>query len=157
MTFKNWMHKRIGLHLRTIIRFYPPFLLLGLKARISVDGKSVVLKVPSRWFYSNNNGVTFGGILLLISDPFPSLLFEKIIPNVKAWTVEHSIEYLRPIKGEVTATVNISDEAILYFTNELRDNRSAKMSFEYFFEDKRGRKVARVSTTSYLRKLKEPK
>lgn len=145
------MHKNLGLHLRTIIRFYPPFLLLGLKARISPNGRTVLLKVPSRWFYTNNNGVTFGGVLLLISDPFPSLLFEKLIPDVKAWTTEHSIEYLRPIKGEVTANVTISDKTIAYFNNELKDNRSAKKSFEYYFEDKHGRKVARVSTTSFIR------
>lgn len=151
MALFEWIHKRIGLHLRTIIRFYPPFLLLGLKARISKDGKSVVLKVPSRWFYTNNNGVTFGGVLLLISDPFPSLLFEKLIPNSKAWTTEHYIEYLRPIKGAVQANVSISDEALTYFINELKDKRSAKMSFEYFFKDIRGRKVARVSTTSFIK------
>lgn len=153
MVFYKWMHKHIGLHLRTIVRFYPPFLLMGLKAQISKDGRNVILKVPSRWFYTNNNGVTFGGILLLISDPFPSLLFENLIPNVKAWSTKHCIEYMRPIKGEVRATVLISDETLSFFTNELKDNRSARMSFEYFFEDLKGRKVARVSTTSFIRKI----
>jgi len=135
------------------IRFYPPFFFLSLKPKIYNNGKSIKLTIPFRRLLRNNNGVMFGGALLMLSDPFPALLFEELIDGVKAWTVAHSIEYLKPIRSRVEAEIHISETDIMYFEEGLKTNKSCEKQFEYYFTDKKGRKVAKVTTTALVRKI----
>ncbi len=142
------------IELKTAIRFYPPFVFLRLKVRVRSDYMRVNAVIPNRWFLRNNNNSVFGGVMLLVSDPFPALLFEHHFENCQAWTVNHSITYLRPSYGEIHMQVDITHEDINYMKTALLNKRSVVKEFTYFFEDERGHKIAEVKNVSCLRKKK---
>lgn len=134
-----------------LISLYPPFLFLGGAVKISDDYKTIRLKQKLRWYNRNNNGVLFGGTICMLSDPFPALVFEKIIEGCSAWTKNLSIEYLKPAKTSVVATILLEDNDIANIRKQLDKNGVAEKTFIYYFVDKRGKNVALVSNTIYLR------
>jgi acyl-coenzyme A thioesterase PaaI-like protein len=141
-----------ALSLRKVLKFYPIFRFLGLKLKISEDYRNITLKLPLRWYLKNNTGVMFGGSLSSASDPFPALLFQKIIPNTTAWTKSHSIKYLRPIRTSVHCTFSISEDDIIEITNSIEKSGWAEKTFIYYFFDKKGQQVAEVTNVSFIKR-----
>lgn len=143
---KNWMS------LRTVIRIYPVFLLLGIQVRIRPDYKHIEIRIPNRWYLKNNSNTTFGGVLLLASDPFPALVFEYHFPGTRAFTLSHSIRYLRPAVGKLSAVIALSGADLNELGAGLAAGRSVQREFEYYFKDVRGHKVAEVTSVAFVRK-----
>ncbi len=156
MKFLRWLvdEKKI-ISLGTVMQFYPPFLFFGIKVRFSNDYKEINIKIPSRWYFKNNTGIMFGGAMCVASDPFPALLFERLIPNTHAWTKSHSLEYLRPAKTFVTMSFKIEEQDLSFMNSNLDEYGKAEKTFEYFFIDKKGIKVAKVTSTAYLRRIQK--
>jgi len=152
MKLMRWLvdEKKI-ISLGTVLRFYPPFLFFGIKIKFSKDYKRVDIKVPLRGYFKNNTGVMFGGAMCVASDPFPALLFERLIPNTLAWTKNHKLEYLRPVKSFITLQFEVTDEDFDFISTELQTHGKVEKTFEYYFYDKSGHKVAKVTSTAYLR------
>lgn len=140
------------LSLKSAIRFYPIFIMLRLKVIVNNEYTKVNVSIPDKWFLKNNNNSLFGGVLLLVSDPFPALLFEHHFPECTVWTSEHSITYLRPAHGVLNMEVQIDENTILTFKEELISNRSATKTFTYYFKDKNSHKVAEIKSKTYIRK-----
>lgn len=133
------------------INLYPPLLFFGIKVSISADHREVAIEVPLRWYYRNNTGVMFGAVLSVASDPFPALLFQKLLPGTTAWTRAHHIEYLHPCRSSARATYRITDEDVAALAGPLESTGRAFREFEYGFVDRDGTLVARVTNTTYLR------
>jgi len=89
--------------------------------------------------------------MCLLSDPFPSLVFERIIPGVSAWNRSHSINYLLPARTPVEAIIELMEEDIDDIKLQLKESGKAEKIFEYYFFDKKGRKIALVQSSTYLR------
>lgn len=135
-----------------LLRFYPPFLFMGARVELSDDCRRLRLKLPLRWYGRNNNGALFGGFLCAASDPFPALLFERILPGVAAWTRSHRLDYLRPAQSAVVMRLEIDDATVAELRADLESEGRAERAFEYYFRDERGRRVARVTSTAYLQR-----
>lgn len=138
-----------------LLQFYPMFLFLGLKIRITKDFREVYIRIPLRFYIKNNTGVMFGAAMCTASDPFPALLFQKILPGTIAFTRSHGLEYLRPAKTAVEMRARISDEDLEEIKNSMEEYGKAQKTFEYFFTDKHEKRVAKVTSTAYLRKVKK--
>jgi len=152
MSLVEWINKKNLIRYDRLLGLYPLFFFIGARIRFSNDFRRISLYIPLRWYNKNNNGVMFGGIMCLISDPFPSLVFEKIIPGVSAWSKAHSINYLLPAHSAVQATIELNEEEIEDIKQQLLEKGKAEKIFQYYFVDTKGRKIALVSSTSYLRK-----
>lgn len=140
-----------------LLQFYPMFLFLGLKIRITKDFREVYIRIPLRFYIKNNTGVMFGAAMCTASDPFPALLFQKIFTGTIAFTRSHKLEYMRPAKSAVEMAVKISDEDLQEVATMLDKFGKAEKTFEYFFTDKKGKRVAKVTSVAYLRKVKQTK
>jgi hypothetical protein len=138
---------------QTLLQWYPIFIFLGLKIKISSDYRNISIRLPNRWYIRNNTGILFGGAMCASSDPFPALLFERIIPGVKAWTVAHSIEYIRPAYTAVTMTIHINEDIIKSMAQQLEDEKYAKHTFEYYFTDEKNHRIAIVRSTAFIKKI----
>lgn len=134
-----------------LITNYPLFEHLGVQARMDEVTRSVYLRIPFEARWRNNNNTFFGGVMLMVSDPFPALLMEQYFPGSSAWTISHGIAYLKPVRSAVEMRFELDDILLDTIENELSDKGSCRGSFEYYFYDTRERRVAKVTSEYYLR------
>ncbi len=138
-----------------LLQIYPMFLFLGLKIRIPADFRTVDIEVPFRFYLKNNTGVMFGAAMSTASDPFPALLLQKIFgPSTAAFTARHTLDYLRPARSAVRMHLALQDDDIRDFARMLKDKGSARKTFRYYFTDDEAKRVARVTSTAYLRDVR---
>jgi len=140
------------IRLDTLLNFYPIYFFSGVKIKISNNCKQITIKVPLRWYTKNNSGVMFGGLICLASDPFPSIVFQRLIPGSRAWSAMHKVDYLKPSTTQIVAKIQISDAEITDLTNQLEQSGKARRDFEYYFYDIYNRQIARITSTTYLKK-----
>ncbi len=152
MSLIKWINKKNLIRYDKLLGLYPPFLFNGAKIRFYNNYRKIVLKIPLRWYNKNNNGVMFGGAMCLLSDPFPALIFEKIIEGSSAWTRKQTIKYIRPAKTSVEAVIELSENEINTLREQLNEKGIAIQDFKYFFCDKKGQQVAQVTNSTYLRR-----
>jgi hypothetical protein len=126
----------------------------GIKVKADVNRANMSISVPVRWYTKNNNGILFGGILCMASDPFPALFLQHLVPGVTAYNKDICVEYLRPIRETVHTTIQFELDEL----NEIRTTiaRLGKFEKNYRFEFQTASRktVAVVESTAYLRKLK---
>jgi hypothetical protein len=133
---------------------YPPFLFFGIKVKISKEYHEINLFVPLRWYFRNNSGVMFGGVLLLASDPFPAILFQKIIPRSTAYTVKHSIKYLKPATSSVQMQLTIKKQDVLEMSSKIKEKGYVFKEYVYSFRDTyTTEEIARVKTLVYIKRI----
>lgn len=140
------------LRVEHFMRLYPPFAFVGARVEASDDYRMIRLHIPNRWYVRNQSGLLFGGVMAMISDPFPSLVYEKFFEGVVAFTKAHSIEFLRPSRSDVYADIAVTDEQIQHMREQLWSQGRGEVITEYFFRDTSGHEVAKVTTTTYLKK-----
>jgi hypothetical protein len=150
MSIIEWVHRKKLIRYDRLLEFYPLFFFIGLRIRISDDYRRINIRLPIRWYNRNNNGVLFGGLMCMISDPFPALVFEKIIPDTSAWSRAHSVIYLLPAKTSVEAFIELKEEDIDEMKQQIHEKGKAEKKFEYYFVDKNGNQVALVSSSTYI-------
>ncbi|MDF1548153.1 MAG: DUF4442 domain-containing protein [Bacteroidales bacterium] len=152
MSIVERIHRSKIIRYDRLLEWYPLFFFIGARIRFSKDYRKISLGIPLRWYLKNNNGVLFGGVMCLLSDPFPALVFEKIIPGTSAWNRTFSIDYLLPAKTRIEAKIEITEQDIDELKHQLNEKGKAQKTFEYYFIDKHDRQIAKVSNTIYLRK-----
>ncbi len=150
MTIVEWVLRNKLIRFDRLLSYYPLFFFVGARIRISDDYRRMSVRIPLRWYTKNNNGVLFGGLMCMLSDPFPALVFEKIIPDTSAWSRAHSIVYLLPAKSAVTAKIELKEEDIDDMKIQLQEKGKAEKKFEYYFVDKNGANIALVSSSTYI-------
>lgn len=145
------------LRIEHFMRLYPPFVFVGAKVEASDDYRMIRLMIPNRWYIRNQTGLLFGGVMAMISDPFPSLMYEKFFEGAVAFTKSHAIEFLRPSRTDVVADIVVTDEALESMREQLWSSGKGEVVTEYFFRDTAGVEVAKVITTTFLkRKVEKP-
>jgi acyl-coenzyme A thioesterase PaaI-like protein len=156
MSFARWLSKLKVIPGHKLLELYPPFLFMGVKiTHISDDARKVVVRLPLRWYARNIHGTMFGGFMCAVSDPIPALMCSRQFPGTEVWTKAHYVRFRRPGKGALELRVEISDEDVVAIREELERLGEATRTFRYAFHDRRGKIVAHVRNTVFLRKRAE--
>ncbi len=137
---------------RRLLEMWPPFLFMGVKVlKVTQDYRHLHLRIPLRFYGTNMQGRMFGGFICAVADPIAALLVQKIFPNTQTWTKRNSVDFLRPAASYLEVKLDITDLDVEEIKEQLRIDGQATHAFKYYFLDKRGRKVARVNNTVFVR------
>jgi len=139
--------------LRDMINRYPPY--VGAEIRVTHvadDASELRVEMPLTERNVNVVGSHFGGSLYAMVDPHLMLLLKRRLgPEYVVWDRAAHIEFLRPARSTVYATVRVTDV-------ELDAIRSATAAGEKHFpewqleiRDSQGNVVAKVRKTLYVR------
>jgi acyl-coenzyme A thioesterase PaaI-like protein len=133
---------------------YPPYLGAGVRVTRADEGLRRI-DVEMRLTSLNRNyvGTHFGGSLYAMCDPFHMLmLIERLGPEFIVWDKSASIDFLRPGRGRVRASFEISDQRLAEIRDEVERQGRAHPRFEVVVVDESGAAVARVSKLLSVRK-----
>ena len=105
-------------------------------------------------FYNRNAfGTQFGGSMYSMVDPHLVLLvFKQLGPGFTVWDKGASIEFVRPGKGIVKATIAVGAERIQDIRRHTADGARYLPEFDIDIVDEQGAPVARVHKTLYVRR-----
>ena len=100
--------------LRARLHGYPPYAGAGvLVTHIAEDAGEIRVEMPLTDSNVNLVGTHFGGSLYSMVDPhLMILLIQRLGPDYVVWDKEALIEFLRPGRGTVYATVRVTDEEV---------------------------------------------
>lgn len=153
MTTGSWRPEELKRRLNA----YSPY----VGARIEVthvarDGSEIRVRMPLEEDNTNLVGTHFGGSLYAMVDPhLMILLMRRLGPGYVVWDRSATIDFLRPGRGTVYATIRVTDsevDAILSATKG-GDKHLPRWTLE--ITDAEGDVVARVLKTLYVRKKED--
>jgi acyl-coenzyme A thioesterase PaaI-like protein len=146
--------------LKILLRFYPPYFGAGIRiTHISPDWRELRVVMKLRWYNRNIVGTQFGGSLYSMIDPhLMLLLMQRLGPEYTVWDKGAEIEFVRPGRGTVTATIAISDAELDEIRKNTADGRKYLPEFTLNIVDDDGGIVAKVRKILYVRRKlrKEP-
>ncbi|MET9212816.1 MULTISPECIES: DUF4442 domain-containing protein [unclassified Nocardia] len=141
---------------RAVFNVFPPYLFGGVRVKhIAADWTSVRVDYRVRpWNRNSPNRAAFGGTLYSMTDPFFAIMaYGQLGRGYRIWNITGSIEFLRPGRGTVTATMGLSRDQVA----EIREATAAgaKSITEHSAEivDANGTLVARAAQQLYVRRL----
>ncbi|MEZ5470940.1 MAG: DUF4442 domain-containing protein [Marinicella sp.] len=143
--------------LRKIMNWYGPYLGAGVKLEyIADDWREVRVAMHMRWYNRNAVGTHFGGSLYSMIDPHFMLMLMKILGREYiVWDKAAFIDFIRPGKGKLTATMKISEQML----KDILDNTAGGEKYlpEYPVEiiNEQGELVAKAMKTLYIRKKRQ--
>ena len=138
---------------KLLINIYPPYLFTGIRVtKISSDYKHLTVKMKLRFYNKNFVGTHFGGSLFAMTDPFLMIMLMNNLGNdYLVWDQKSTIKFLRPGRGTVKAEFNVNEKLL----NEIKENTKNRQKYFPQFEtdiiDEKGKTVARISKTLYIR------
>ena len=140
--------------LRHGMNLWPPFLGAGIRVeKIATDFRYVKVKLKQGLVNRNIVGVHFGGSLFAMTDPFFMLMVSQNLgQNFIVWDQAAHIEFIKPGKGNVYATFNLSQEQIDSLIAEAQSGNKVLQDFSVEVIDGVGDVVARICKTLYVRK-----
>ncbi len=136
------------------INLYPAY--RGTGARITYiagDWREVRLKVPLSWRTRNYVGTIFGGSIYAAVDPFPMLMLIKVLgPDYIVWDKAASIQFQRPGRSTLYATVKLDEQETAAIRSELVRQASADRIYHVDLKDGNGTVCACVQKTVHIRR-----
>ena len=137
---------------------YPPLLFQRIWVKNFHKGfRGVDVKINKSLFNKNYNGSIFGGTIFAATDPFYALLFDQILQRkgfkVRVWLKSASIQYLKPGRGDLFFTVNITDEMIEDAVEALTSIGKFVKAYPMEIKNKEGEVCATVMNEVYVRNL----
>ncbi len=147
---KLW-HKLV----RHWVGLYPPILFAGIRVRrLGTAPLRYRTELRRRWWNANAVGTHFGGSLFTMTDPFHMLiLIEALGREFVVWDQESRIEFLVAARVPVHAMLEIPSEEIERIRNEA-GTEAINPEFVVPIVDEKGRLIARVTKTLYVRRKK---
>ena len=138
---------------KLLINFYPPYLFTGIKiAHISPDYRQITVKMKLHWYNRNYVGTHFGGNLFSMTDPFLMImLINNLGKDYLVWDQNSCIKFLKPGRGTVKAEFKITEELLNEIKENTKDGNKFFPQFETDITDEKGRVIARVTKTIYIR------
>lgn len=147
----DWMSPTLALK---AMRFWAPFLGAGISvSRVNKEFTEVIVQMKQRLYNTNYVGVHFGGSLYSMCDPFfMFILLHHLRSEHIVWDKGATIEFIKPGKGRLTATFQISLEEIEKIKKQALEK--FKVEPEYYVEvkDKDGEVIARIKKILYVRR-----
>jgi len=143
--------------MRTILNLYPPYLGAGIHVdNITEDWRQIDVSMQLRWYNRNVVRTHFGGSLYSMVDPHLMLMLMQLLgEKYIVWDKSAEIDFIRPGKGKVFATLKISDEDLKNIYDGVERRGKFLPKFEVKIVDKVGKTVCRIIKTLYIRKKRE--
>lgn len=138
----------------SLLRVYPPYLGAGVRVRrVERDLSRVEVEMRLTSWNRNFVGTHFGGSLYSMCDPFFMLmLMARLGPEYIVWDRSASIEFLRPGRGTVAATFELSEERVEEIRREADRSEKIFPRFEVTVVDAAGQAIAKVGKVLYVRR-----
>jgi len=140
--------------LKRLLNIYGPYFGAGVKVEhISSDWKQIRVSMKLRWYNRNIFGIHFGGSLYSMADPhFVIMLMNLLGSNYIVLDKSATIDFLRPAKGKVFATFEITDEDLEIIRVQTETKRKSLPEFTTTIVDENQKTIARIIKVLYVRK-----
>ena len=143
--------------LRERINRYPPY--LGAQIRVThlaEDASELRVEMPLTDANVNLVGTHFGGSLYAMVDPHLMIMLKvRLGPGYVVWDQAATIDFLRPGRGTVHATVRVTDEEVEAIRSATVDGAKHLPRWQLEIRDGEDGLVATVLKTLYVRKRGE--
>jgi acyl-coenzyme A thioesterase PaaI-like protein len=139
---------------RHAMNLWPPFLGAGIRVKlISPDWRQIVTQLRHYGLNRNYMGTHFGGSLFSMTDPFYMLMLIRTLgKDYNVWDKTGSIEFIKPVKGTVTATFILNEDRLRHIRQKAANGDKHFEIFSIDIVDKRKEVIAKVTKTIYIRK-----
>jgi hypothetical protein len=146
----NWTPRRA----KFLLRFYGPYLGAGVRiTHVSPDWHELHVEMKLRWYNRNIMGTQFGGSLYSMIDPHYMLLLMQLLgPEYTVWDKGAEIEFVRPGRGTVSATITISEQELADILKNTAAGQKYLPEFCLKIFDTDGQIVAKVRKILYVRR-----
>lgn len=148
------MNKKKVRRVLKFLNFYPPLLAAGIRIRETNEELTRVrVEMALRWYNRNLFGTHFGGSLYAMCDPFyVFIILSNIGENYIVWDKTASIKFIKPGKGKVSATFEVSQDQLNNIVSDLEEKGKHTYQFSTQVLDESGGTVAEVHKEVYVRK-----
>jgi acyl-coenzyme A thioesterase PaaI-like protein len=142
--------------MKHLMNWYGPYLGAGIRIdHIAENWQSVSVSMKLHWYNINAVGTHFGGSLYAMVDPHYMLMLMRILgPDYVVWDKAAAINFVKPGKGKVSATMTISDDEIGRIIQATAGGDKDLPVYHLTITDESGETVAEVDKTLYIRKKK---
>jgi acyl-coenzyme A thioesterase PaaI-like protein len=136
------------------MNLWPPFLGTGITVEhISKDFRHAKVRLKHGLLNRNIVGVHFGGSLFAMTDPFFMMMVSHNLGKAYiVWDQAAKIEFLKPGKGKVHASFDITQEQIDEIIHAAEPGDKVLRDFVVDVKDQQSDVVARITKTLYIRK-----
>ena len=143
--------------MKHLMNWYGPYLGAGIRIEHIADNwQSVTVSMKQHWYNSNAVGTHFGGSLYAMVDPHYMLMLMRILgPDYIVWDKAAAINFVKPGRGKVTATMSITDEEIERIKQATATGEKDLPVYKLKITDESGETVAEVDKTLYIRKKRD--
>ena len=143
--------------LRRLLNFYGPYLGAGVRVDyISDDFTEIRVSMKLRWYNRNAVSTHFGGSLYSMVDPHLMLMLMKLLGSgYIVWDKSAAIEFVRPGKGKVSATIRIDQNTVQQIREKVAEKRRYEPEFDIEVVDSDEKLVCRVKKVLYVRKNRQ--
>lgn len=139
------------------LNLWPPFRGAGIRIdELAKDYSQCKVSLKFRWWNKNANRTQFGGSMFSMTDPIYPLMFMGILgKEYIVWDKAAEIEYVSPGKKSLHAEFNLSPEQIDNIKTATENGEKVLPQFMVSIKDVRGKEVAKIKRTLYIRKKKQ--
>ena len=139
---------------RRALNIWPPFWGAGISiAKISSNFQEVSVILKDRFWNRNANRTQYGGSIFSMTDPVFSFMLMGILrEEYFVWDKQSEIDFISPGTTDLYAHFVISDEQLAEIKQATKEGEKHFPQFEVYIYDKKGKVVARVNRTLYVRK-----
>ena len=136
------------------MNLWPPFLGAGITVEhIAKDFRHAKVLLKHGLLNRNIVGVHFGGSLFAMTDPFFMMMVSQNIgKSYIIWDQAAKIEFLKPGKGKVHASFEITQAQLDEIINAAEPGDKVLRDFVVDVNDQEDDVVARITKTLYIRK-----
>jgi len=136
------------------LNIWSPYLGAGIKIEyIKKDFKEIKVSMKLRFYNRNIMNSHFGGSLYSMVDPHIMLMLMRLLgEDYIVWDKSAEIDFIKPGRGKVSATMNISDNILEEIIEKTKDGEKYLPEFNIDILDKENNIVSRVKKVLYIRK-----
>ncbi|WP_316811900.1 DUF4442 domain-containing protein [Pedobacter heparinus] len=144
--------------LKWALCLYPPLLFQRIWVKKFHNGfRGVDVKIVKSLWNKNYNGSIFGGTIYAATDPFYALLFDQLLQRagfkVRVWLKSAAIQYLKPGRGDLYFTINITDDMLNEAITTLNTTGKFIKAYPMEITNAEGEICATVMNEVYIRNL----
>lgn len=144
--------------LKWALCLYPPLLFQRIWVRQFHEGfRGVDVKIAKSLLNRNYNGSIFGGTIYAATDPFYALLFDQLLQRrgfkVRVWLKSAAIQYLKPGRGHLYFTINVTDDMLNEAITTLQTDGKFVKAYPMEIKNAAGELCATVLNEVYIRNL----
>ena len=139
--------------MKFLLNVYPPYVGAGVRVHhVDPQWREMRVSMKLRWYNQNAVGTQFGGSLYSMVDPHLMLLLMQVLGGgYVVWDKSATIDFVRPGKGRVHATLILKDEVVEEIRAATANGRPTEPEFTVYIKNDADELVARVKKTLYVR------